>query len=126
MPKTVWKSLWIINWQRYNPPSKALNKAARNGEPIPWSRLERDWYDDKDIGAMPEPLRWVWPALMGLACKSRPPGRVDMNAAELAREIRTSEENVVLAVDHLWKRNKVRFTRPKVADTTDEGGEGVA
>lgn len=126
MPKSVWKTLWIMNFKRYNPPHKAVNRAVRKGEPIPWCRLERDWYDDKDVAAMDEPIRWIWPALMGQACKSRPPGRIDMNAQELAREFRTQEESVVVAVDHLWRRGKVRFTRPKVADDHQEGGEEVA
>lgn len=120
------RSIWIVNFKVYNPPHKALNKAARNGEPLPWGRLQNDWYDDKDIGALPEQVRWIWPAVLALSCKSRPPGRVDMTNVELARELRTSEENVKVAVDHLWKRGRLRYSRPKeMAGATDEGGEGV-
>ncbi len=126
MPKSTWKSVWITNFGKYNPPHKATNKAVRSGGPIPWCRLERDWYDDKDIASMAEPVRWIWPALMGQACKSRPPGRIDMTADELAREFRTTAECVVVAVDHLWKRGRVRFTRLRVVDATDASGEGVA
>ena len=104
------KSIWIVNFQRYNPPHKAVNVEVRNGAPLKWVRLQVDWYDDKDVLDLPESQRWLWPALCALAGKSTPPGRVDMDAAQLAREMRTDEEQVAAALHHLWRRGRVRHT----------------
>lgn len=117
------KHIWIVNFEKHNPPHKVQNSDAR-GRPLKWVRLQADWYDDPAIGSLSEEYRWMWPAMVALAGKSTPPGRIDMDCDELAHELRTASDRVATALNHLWKKGRIRYTR--VAEKTKEGGGGVA
>lgn len=117
------KHIWIVNFEKYNPPHKVQSSEGR-GKALKWIRLQADWYDDPVIGAMPEDCRWIWPAMLALAGKSTPPGRIDMDRPELARELRTATDRVATALDLLWKKGRIRFSR--VAERHPQGGGAVA
>lgn len=110
------RTITVVKFRRYNPPLRQLTPARRNGHvALDWVRLQTDWYGDKDIGTMPEDLRWMWPALLALAGKGRPPGRVRMTDDEIAFEWRTSAERVAAAIDHLRRTGRIA-----VRDERDE------
>ena len=117
------KQIWIVKFEDYNPPHK-LQHSEDRGRPLKWVRLQTDWYDDPAIGSLPEDCRWIWPAMLALSGKSTPPGRIDMDKEELAHELRTSTDRVAVALGHLWKKGRIRYSR--VADPPAEGGGRVA
>lgn len=117
------KQIWIVKFSEYNPPHK-LQHSDNRGKPLKWVRLQADWYDDPAIGSLAEECRWVWPAMLALAGKSSPPGRIDMDCDELAHELRTTPDRVATALSHLWKKGRIRYS--KVAEPTEVGGGKVA
>ena len=112
----VARSIWVVNFDRYNPPPKDMSGKEREGAPLKWVRLQADWMDDEAVFTLPDEARWIWPALLALAGKGTPRGRVGMGCAELAVRLRTTEANVTTALGHLWKQGRIRYTAKKVAE----------
>ena len=116
------RHIWIVNFEQYNPPHKLQNSESR-GKPLKWVRLQTNWADDLAIVTMPEAGRWLWPALFALAGESTPPGRVDGTPAELALRWRTTETRVAEALDHLWRKGRIRYSSGVAARHLQGGGE---
>lgn len=108
--------LKIVNFSKFHPPSKAVNKEVREGGSLKWIRLQCDWYDDKDVLALPERLRWIWPAMCAAAGRSTPPGYLDGEYVDLARVFRTRSRSLEMVVGEMTKRGRVAI----------EGGGRVA
>src|SRR3990167_2258862 len=117
------KHIWIVKFADYNPPHK-LQHSDNRGQSLQRVRLPPAWSDAPAVGSLAEECRWMWPAMLALAGKSKPPGRIDMDCDELAHELRTSQERVAVALNHLWKKGRIRYSR--VAETPEEGGGKVA
>lgn len=111
------KSIWVVNFDRYNPPPKDQSGNEREGGPLKWVRLQCDWMDDEAVFTLPDQRRWIWPALISLAGRGSPRGRIAMGPAELALRLRTTEANVTEALTHLWHKGRIRYSR---------GGEKMA
>lgn len=103
------RKIVIVNFEKYNPPHKAVNAEVRNGAPLKWVRWQVDAHRDADILDLPPAERWLWPVLCGLAGKSSPPGSVAMTAGQIAREAHITEEETTHALRHLRARGRIAY-----------------
>lgn len=105
----------LVNFARYNPPAREITSLARNGRtPLKWARWQADTHRDQDLLDLPPAERWVWPTLVGLACRGTPHGDVEMSDQQLAREAHLTETQVTHALRHLRQRGLVRFVTGSV------------
>jgi len=102
-----------VNFKKYNPPLSSVSSGQRkDSPPLRWVRLQADWYRDADVLDLPAEERAVWPALMALAGKGTPHGVIRVSVQSLAREFDLCEEHVQHALDHLWRRGRIRYSLP--------------
>lgn len=120
MPKERVRPIVLVKWKRYNPPSKALAAAKREGDPLNWVRLAHDWYEDEVLIALPPEQRMVWPALVARAGRGDPHGVIRATPQDLAAKFRLPIECVEAALDHFWRKGLVRYSMTK---KDAEGGE---
>lgn len=105
-------SIVVRNFDRYNPPHKAVNVEVRKGGPLRWLRWEVDAHRDPDLLDMPVGWRWLWLVLLDLAAKEPKVGDdrvIRLTTAQLAREADMAEGDVVGALEHLRKRGRIRY-----------------
>lgn len=133
------RTIVVVNFDRYNPPNKAVNAEVRAGGPLKWVRWETKAHRDADILDMPPEQRWLWPTIVELAgAEPKINGLrvVRMTIAQLAREAHMPERDVEVALDHLWRSGRVRFStqsakrvaarHPSATPPPPENGERVA
>lgn len=103
------RKIVIVNFEKYNPPHKAVNAEVRNGGPLKWIRWQVDTHRDPDVLDLPPEERWIWPVLCGLGGKSTPPGWTLMTNGQLAREAHLLEEQIAHALRHLRARGRITY-----------------
>jgi len=103
----------IVNFEKHNPPNKAVSSTVRDGQPLRWVRLMTDWDDDKDIVALPWEERGLWPTLIADGGRGNPRGMVDMNAVEFAATHRVPVKNVRHFLRHLERRGRIQTITEK-------------
>ena len=99
----------IVNFDKYNPPHKAVNREVREGGPLSWVRMKVTMHRDRDLLDLPAGERWLWVVLLGLAGAATPRGTVCDTPAQLAREADLPEEDVRHALRHLARRGLIRY-----------------
>lgn len=112
------RAIWIVNFKHYNPPPKDMSGKERRGAPLKWVRLQCDWVDDEAVFGLPDECRWIWPALLALAGKGRPRGKVSMDAAQLAVRLRTSLERIEQSLTLLTVAGRIKVSGEKVTTAT--------
>src|SRR6267378_5269939 len=84
------RTIEIVNFDKYNPPQKAVNAEVRAGGPLKWCRWDARTHRDPDLLDLPAAERWLWPVLIGLAGERRAEADgarfIRMTPAQLARE----------------------------------------
>ena len=123
------RSLVIVNFDKYNPPQKAVNKEVRDGAALKWLRWEVTSHRDQDILDMPVGQRFLWVALCCLAggrSRDKEGFRVvRMTAQQIAREAEMPVRDVEEGLKHLRNRGRIRYVRGggRVAAATKQGGK---
>lgn len=104
----------VVNFDSYNPPHKSVSQKIRDGAPLDWYRQQANAHRDQDILDLPVGQRWLWGVLCDLsAAQPRTPDGlriIRMTPHQLAREADMAIEDVRLALVHLWKRKRIRYT----------------
>ena len=119
----------LVNWQKYNPPpsSMSVRQRAAEANTLQWVRLQTDWYRDQDLQDSPDAMT-LWPRLLALAGRFTPHGHICLTLSHLSREVVMGEPQLRLALKHLRKCGRIRYSTSggKVAAATTVSGDSHA
>lgn len=123
-------TITIVNFTKYNPPHKAVNKEVREGGRLKWFRCEATWYEDEAVMSLPADERYLWLFLLARAARGQPVGTIRESTEHLARLANTTRASLEHALDHLTAWERIRGWRrdpPSPAGAIpvrpDEGGD---
>ena len=101
----------MVNFDKYHPPLNMISAKVRGG-PLQWFRCEYDWWNDKDIIALPWEERGIWPMLLGLAAHAKPVGSFTVaSESDLAAQLRVPVASLSHALTLLRHRTRIKVVR---------------